>query len=198
VVARYLKLINMLISSRFKFTELNIFTLRLGSLNKNITYIMGPAGVVRITLPFYYVLTSCVKNNFLQLHFFYPFTISSKELHFSRAFVNLMLNRVCFQNYLGLKTIGIGYRFIISPATQYLFIAVGLTHLLVHRLDYYTKIFKIKKKKRLLILTSCGHNDFTNECKLIRHLRPPDVYCGKGLRLFHERFKLKEGKKQVR
>jgi ribosomal protein L6P/L9E len=188
----------MLVLSRLKCAEITVFAMRTFVLNSIVTYLSGPAGVVRVILPFYYCLIIQQQNNLFQLKIFNAITSSIKELGSAKALLNLAFNRVCFQNYLGLKTIGVGYKFVSSAANRYLFIIVGLTHLLVHRLNFYTKVTKIKKKKRLLILSSLKFQDFTNEGKIIRCLRPPDVYCGKGLRFFHERYLLKEGKKQVR
>jgi len=142
----------MLVTSRFKFVELNVFTLKIIRLKTTVTYIVGPAGIVRVILPFYSVITSLKQNNFFQLHLFYSPETEVKKLFFSRALINLMFNHACFQNYMGLKTIGTGYRFVVSSTTKYLFIAVGLTHLLVHRLNFYTHVSKIKKKKTFINL----------------------------------------------
>ena len=137
----------MLVLSRFKCAEITIFSMRATILNSVITYLSGPAGVVRVILPFYYCLVIQQQNNLFQLKMLNSSSFSLNEMGSAKALLNLAFNRICFQNYLGLKTIGVGYKFVSSAVHRYLFIIVGLTHLLVHRLNFYTKVTKIKKKK---------------------------------------------------
>lgn len=188
----------MLVVKRFFPSSLSVFAINDAHKAACILYFTNSITSFRVRLPNYHCIRFEFVGDYLYARLtFLRETFLSDNL-VAKTLCNTFLNRVYFQNYIGLKIIGIGYKFIVSKDVKYIFILAGLTHLLVHRLHYSSRVQTLKKKKRLIILNSTRSDLLLHECKFIRDLRPPDLYSGKGLRLFHELYKLKEGKKQIR
>ena len=188
----------MLVIKRFLPSNLSVFAINDAYKAPCIMYFTNSTTFFRVRLPNYHCVRFDFKADFLYTHLDFLKETLLYDNMVARTLCNTFLNRIYFQNYIGLKIIGIGYKFIVSKSVKHIFILAGLTHLLVHRMHYNTRVQILKKKKRLLVLSSTRNDLLLHECKFIRDLRPPDLYSGKGLRLFHELYKLKEGKKQIR
>jgi hypothetical protein len=129
-----------------------------------------------------------------------PFTIYGGDQCEQRLFVHILTGisqALLFYKFNAIKTIGVGYQFILAKAKKYFFILVGLTHLIPCRYGYSTDVFSLQKKRKSLILRSerlANKNDCTSICRQY----PIDKFCGKGIKLFNTKIQRKAGKKSLK
>jgi len=114
----------------------------------------------------------------------------------SRTNVSSILNIVrglCrpFKSYLKIK--GLGYKFVRSANN--LQIIAGQTHQKILVLKANLRI-ALNKKNDKLCLSGKNLASVFNTAALVRSIKKPDVYKGKGVRYRYERILWKEGKKQ--
>jgi hypothetical protein len=193
-----------LILPYFYHTKFNFLTLKTNSTYSTVALIQGPNSVLRLVFTF----ACIIKNDLIRkklshvtsLTVFLSNKVSEQKLHLLKSVLKLATSYFCYMNYRGLKVKGIGYKFVSTSLNtkHYLFLIVGLSHLVIHRFCRTTTFMKLKKKKRLLILNSINYEKLANECRMIRNLSVPNVYSGKGLHFYHHKITLKQGKKQSR
>jgi ribosomal protein L6P/L9E len=93
-----------------------------------------------------------------------------------------------------LKLIGVGYRvFNVESVRNLLFLKLGFSHLVYFKTAEDSKVFCLKSVKLFI----CGHSycSITSVAALIRRLKKPEPYKGKGILYEREKIMLKEGKK---
>ncbi len=91
-----------------------------------------------------------------------------------------------------LKIHGIGYRASLDETNLHL--KLGYSHDLTFTVPSGVKVFLLDPT--LICLFGIDKNQTTQIAALIRHLRRPSVYKGKGIRLVNEKILLKQGKKK--
>lgn len=180
----------------------NLLTLKLSSAYSVVALLRGSGSVTRLFFDFPYIAKSVssglTKTTTLTILHGQP-QINDK-VYLLRSIFNLVTSNYCYTSFRGLKLKGIGYKFVLPTSTfkHYIFLSAGLSHLIAYRLSLGAIALKLKKKKRLLILCAANLNRLTDDCRAIRNLSAPNVYSGKGLYFYHEKFHLKQGKKQSR
>jgi len=97
--------------------------------------------------------------------------------------------------YKKLKLVGVGYRFIPVESfnKQLILLRLGFSHLLYFRIPRNLKIFY--KKRVQLFVSGYSYQWVTQFASIIRLLKKPEVYKGKGILYETEKIILKEGKK---
>jgi len=95
-----------------------------------------------------------------------------------------------------LRVRGVGYRFGLYPTK--IFIQAGYSHLLLKSLPFFNMFqsMLINKKATLLAMKSHDLETIGTFFSMLRNLRKPDVYKGKGIRYQKELMIRKEGKKK--
>lgn len=180
----------------------NLLTLKPSSSYAVVALLQGGGFITRLFFNFPYILKSVSKGSAktTSLTILHGQSNTNKRVHLLRSVFNLVTSNYCYINFRGLKLKGIGYKFVLPTSTlkHYVFLSAGLSHLIVYRLSLGTIASKLKKKKRLLILCAANLKNLADDCRAIRNLSVPNVYSGKGLHFYHERFQLKQGKKQSR
>jgi hypothetical protein len=193
-----------LILPYFYHTKFNFLTLRTDLMYSITTLIQGPNSVLRLVFASTYIIKYNLRKKKLphatSLTILLSNGITKQKLHLLKSVLRLATSHFCYTNYRGLKVKGIGYKFVSSSSNtkHYLFLIVGLTHLVIHKFYSTTTFMRLKKKKRLLILSSTNYEKLANECRMIRNLSIPNTYSGKGLHFYHHKIVLKQGKKQTR
>jgi hypothetical protein len=137
----------------FYHTKFNFLTLKASSAYSIITLIQGPNSVLRLV----FVFACIVKNDLTRkklphvtsLTVSLSSRVSEQRLHLLKSVLKLVTSYFCYTNYRGLKVKGIGYKFVSTSLNtkHYLFLIVGLSHLVVYRFDRTTVFMKLKKKK---------------------------------------------------
>lgn len=192
----------MLALPYFYRLRFNLLTLKMSTAYSVVALLQGSGLVTRLLFNFPYILQSTskklAKTTSLTILHGQPFV--NKRAHLLRSIFNLVTSNYCYIYFRGLKLKGIGYKFVLSGSSlkHYMFLSAGLSHLIVYRLSLGTTVLKLKKKKRLLILCAPNLERLADDCRAIRNLAVPDVYSGKGLYSYHEKYHLKQGKKQSR
>ena len=97
--------------------------------------------------------------------------------------------------YKKLKLVGVGYRLIPveSFREQLILLRLGFSHLLYFRIPHNLNFFY--KKRVQLFISGYSYQWVTQFASLIRLLKKPEVYKGKGILYENEKIILKEGKK---
>ena len=91
-----------------------------------------------------------------------------------------------------LELVGVGYK--VSLHARILHLSIGFSHILLVAVPDSLEL-EIKKTKTI-ICKSSNYQNLTQFIASLRHLKLPDVYKGKGLRLKNETVAVKEGKKK--
>jgi len=97
--------------------------------------------------------------------------------------------------YKKLKLVGVGYRLVPveSFEKQLILLRLGFSHLLYFRIPPNLKIFY--KKRVQLFISGYSYQWVTQFASIIRLLKKPEIYKGKGILYETEKVVLKEGKK---
>jgi len=97
--------------------------------------------------------------------------------------------------YKKLKLIGVSYRALLEDSfnNQLLLLKLGFSHLVYFRVSKKLKLFC--KKRTQLFISSNSYQDVTHISALIRNLKSPEPYKGKGILYENEKIVLKAGKK---
>ena len=192
----------MLVLPYFYRLHFNLLTLKLNSAYSVTALLKGSGSTTRLFFDFPYIVKS-VSNGLAKttaLTILHGQSQINDKVHLLRSIFNLVTSNYCYTSFRGLKLKGIGYKFVLptSAFKHYIFLSAGLSHLIAYRLSLGATTLRLKKKKRLLILSAANLNRLTDDCRAIRNLSAPNVYSGKGLYFYHEKFHLKQGKKQSR
>lgn len=167
---------------------------------KKIITLFGPKSFKSIKLK----VKIFIKNieNIIQVSSLPLFEISNNEKKTIKAMqgttvalLKQVLTEISTIIYKKLKIVGVGYRALIEDTfdNQLLQLKLGFSHLV------YFKIFKkfsifCKKRTQIFISSTC-YKDTTNIAALIRDLKTPEPYKGKGIRYDNEKIFIKSGKK---
>lgn len=94
-----------------------------------------------------------------------------------------------------LNFVGLGYRIFFEEFfnNQLLLLKLGFSHLVYFFVPYKFKVF-CKKRTQLFVLGN-SYQDLTHIVSLIRNLKRPEPYKGKGILYEHEKVVRKQGKK---
>jgi len=94
-----------------------------------------------------------------------------------------------------LNFVGLGYRIFFEELfdNQLLLLKLGFSHLVYFFVPSKFKVF-CKKRTQLFVLGN-SYQDITHIVSLIRNLKPPEPYKGKGILYEHEKVVRKQGKK---
>jgi len=111
----------------------------------------------------------------------------------TNVFIETAMNRVgvSFKKKLILK--GLGYRMTFVDDSKRINFKLGYSHLKNLEIP---KNIKVKLRKNTINVESLDKNLLGNYVSIIRNLRSPDSYKGKGFRYKYEKEKLKEIKKK--
>ena len=111
------------------------------------------------------------------------------------ALLKQMLTEVSTIIYKKLKIIGVSYRAVIEESfkNQLLLLKLGFSHLVYFRISKKLSLFC--KKRTQLFVSGNSYKDITNIAALIRNLKKPEPYKGKGILYENEKIALKAGKK---
>jgi len=111
------------------------------------------------------------------------------------ALIKQLLIESTTMTYKKLKLIGVGYRLIPveSFKKQLILLRLGFSHLSYFKIPSNLKIFY--KKRVQLFISGYSYQWVTQFASLIRLLKKPEVYKGKGILYEAEKIVLKEGKK---
>jgi ribosomal protein L6P/L9E len=174
--------------------SLNVFLLK-NSNNKQVLLIRGGLLIHKLILPSF---VRCTIENDTNLVIF-----SSSFLKVSREDILILCRRIetCFLQAavpFSLKIIlsGVGYKFIPARHSEYLLLHAGFSHLKAIVRPFRVQIKMLTEKGNSLKLKGPDKNQITQFAQLLRNLRIPDSYKGKGVRLQTDKLRLKEGKKQ--
>nr|QYJ09252.1 ribosomal protein L6 [Pleurosigma sp. mgcode 4] len=97
--------------------------------------------------------------------------------------------------YKKLKLVGVSYRALLEESfdNKLLLLKLGFSHLIYFRISKKFKLFC--KKRTQLFVSSNSYQDVTNISALIRNLKTPEPYKGKGILYENEKINIKTGKK---
>lgn len=111
------------------------------------------------------------------------------------ALINQLLIESTTMIYKKLKLVGVGYRLlpVESFKNQLILLRLGFSHLLYFRVPRDLKIFC--KKRVQLFISGYSYPWVTQFSSVIKLLKKPEVYKGKGILYETEKIVLKEGKK---
>jgi len=111
------------------------------------------------------------------------------------ALIKQLLIESVTMTYKKLKLVGVGYRLIPveSFREQLILLRLGFSHLLYFRIPHNLNFFY--KKRVQLFISGYSYQWVTQFASLIRLLKKPEVYKGKGILYENEKIILKEGKK---
>lgn len=111
------------------------------------------------------------------------------------ALIKQSLVEIVTTLYKKLKLVGVGYRLIPveSFEKRLILLRLGFSHLLYFRIPRYLNFFD--KKRVQLFISGYSYQLVTKFASIIRSLKKPEVYKGKGILYENEKIILKEGKK---
>lgn len=97
--------------------------------------------------------------------------------------------------YKKLKLVGVSYKALLEESfdNKLLLLKLGFSHLIYFRISNKFKLFC--KKRTQLFVSSNSYQDVTNVSALIRNLKTPEPYKGKGILYDNEKITIKTGKK---
>lgn len=143
--------------------------------NNNFIYIKIPENIFIINL----------NNKFLCL---------SKKLKLLKLFKYLLYNKLLssyfFSWKIGIYLFGLGFKFL-ELSSKSITLRLGYSHKIKFNLIKGIKIKKSKFKKNSIILICNNKINLFNTISILRKIRYPDIYKGRGVRLFWEIFKFK-------
>ena len=111
------------------------------------------------------------------------------------ALLKQILTEVSTVIYKKLKIVGVSYRALIEESfnNQLLLLKLGFSHLVYLRISNKLSLFC--KKRTQLFISSNSYQDVTHTAAIIRNLKSPEPYKGKGILYENEKILLKAGKK---
>lgn len=111
------------------------------------------------------------------------------------ALIKQILTEISTIIYKKLKIVGVSYRALIEESfdNQLLLLKLGFSHLVYFRISKKLSLFC--KKRTQLFISSNSYQDLTHLSSLIRNLKSPEPYKGKGILYDNEKVILKAGKK---
>jgi large subunit ribosomal protein L6 len=109
-----------------------------------------------------------------------------------RALIDQICKGVTTGHVEYLELVGTGYRCVVGK--EGIELKVGQSHPIIYKLPPGIRAFSTKPTQ--LGLYGVHLSQITQTAHLIRKLKTPDSYKGKGIRLVHETFSLKSGKKK--
>ena len=109
-----------------------------------------------------------------------------------RALIDQICKGVTTGHVEYLELVGTGYRCVVGQ--EGIELKVGQSHPIIYKLPPGIRAFSTKPTQ--LGLYGVHLPQITQTAHLIRKLKTPDSYKGKGIRLVHETFSLKSGKKK--
>ena len=111
------------------------------------------------------------------------------------ALLKQILTEISTVIYKKLKIVGVSYRALIEESfdNQLLLLKLGFSHLVYFRISNKLSLFC--KKRTQLFVSSSSYQDVTHTAAIIRNLKSPEPYKGKGILYENEKILLKAGKK---
>ena len=95
---------------------------------------------------------------------------------------------------LGIKLIGVGYRFVKVKKRSFS-IKIGLSHLLKYYVNYEIRLLRTTKRNSKIIFFSTNKEALCSLISTLRLIRVPDNYKGKGFQLLNEIVYIKKREK---
>ena len=165
---------------------------------RNLVFLIGPSGSIK-KFKCKFKLDFFVDSNniFITDEFFY---VQSKKIQRKKKlfrglelsyFKNLIKQLVEF-NYKRLNLVGVGYRAFLSSKSNTLNLKLGYSHQIYIKIPETINI--ICPKPNTIFISGPSFDEINNLVSLIRSLRVPDPYKGKGVLYEYESLNLKEGK----
>lgn len=111
------------------------------------------------------------------------------------ALLKQILTEITTIIYKKLKLVGVSYRALIEESfdNQLLLLKLGFSHSVYFRISKKLSLFC--KKRTQLFVSSNSYQNVTNITALIRNLKKPEPYKGKGILYENEKIIIKAGKK---
>ena len=111
------------------------------------------------------------------------------------ALLKQILAEISTVIYKKLKIVGVSYRALIEESfdNQLLLLKLGFSHLVYFRISNKLSLFC--KKRTQLFVSSSSYQDVTHTAAIIKNLKSPEPYKGKGILYENEKILLKAGKK---
>lgn len=111
------------------------------------------------------------------------------------SLIKQILTEISTIIYKKLQIIGVSYRALIEETfnNQLLLLKLGFSHLVYFRV--YKQLSLFCKKRTQLFISGNSYQDVTQVAALIRNLKSPEPYKGKGILYQNEKIILKAGKK---
>ena len=117
----------------------------------------------------------------------------SKKHNILKFFKFLIYNKILLHYFsfwqIGFYIYGLGFKFL-EVSSKKLILRLGFSHEIIFNL-ININIKKSKYKKNSIILTSNNKDHLLNIISVIKKIRYPDVYKGRGIRFFWEVLKFK-------
>ena len=110
--------------------------------------------------------------------------------------INQAVSDVLLVNYKKLKLVGVGYKVFCDQNNlnqNFLNLKLGYSHSIYYKIPSNIKI-NIHQSVKLFLSSYCKFN-LSQSASMIRSLKKPEPYKGKGILYSNEKIKLKEGKK---
>lgn len=127
-----------------------------------------------------------IKNNLVSLNYLNILSLKLK----------LYLTEIESSISQKIELFGIGYKIfeIIISTKKILLLKLGFSHFIYYKIPEKLKVFVIKYTQ--LCVVNCGsYFSIVQNLAIIKHLKKPDTFKGKGFRFTNEKIKLKLGKK---
>jgi len=111
------------------------------------------------------------------------------------ALLKQLLTEISTLMYEKLKIVGVSYRALTEESfnNKLLLLKLGFSHPIYFRISNKLAVFC--KKRTQLFISSNSYQDVTHISALIRNLKSPEPYKGKGILYENEKIVLKAGKK---